>query len=68
MADPYSTDNHSTLVVNHYPSVAAAPHQAGTARITAHTDEPLITLLFTSPGVLSYLFMFSLQASPPHLE
>ena len=28
----------------------------GTSRITAHTDETLITLLMTSPGMLHFIF------------
>jgi hypothetical protein len=50
IADPEDPDNYSVFVTNKYPAVDGIDYKPGTARITAHTDETLVTLLFTSPG------------------
>ncbi|KAK9806096.1 hypothetical protein WJX72_001194 [[Myrmecia] bisecta] len=43
-------DNHTFLQYHKYPSTDGLSWKEGTNRITAHTDESLITLLFTSPN------------------
>jgi hypothetical protein len=50
MADPADDDNYSVFVVNHYPPTKGIEWKADTNRISPHTDETLLTLLFTSPG------------------
>ena len=47
MEDP---DNRSVFICNHYPATEGHEFKPGAARITAHTDETLITLVLTSPG------------------
>ena len=50
MSDPAHDDNYSVFVVNHYPPTEGIEWKADTNRISPHTDETLLTLLFTSPG------------------
>ena len=38
------------FVVNYYPKTAGTEWKPDTNRISPHTDETLVTLLFTSPG------------------
>ena len=45
-------DNHTVIQCNKYPPVGDLKCKEGTNRITAHTDESLITLLLTSSGGL----------------
>ena len=49
-SNPKDSDNYSVFVVNHYPKTAGTEWKADTNRISPHTDETLVTLLFTSPG------------------
>ncbi len=51
-SNPHDPDNYSVFVVNYYPPTEGITWKPDTQRITAHTDETLVTLLFTSPGVL----------------
>ncbi|KAK9851352.1 hypothetical protein WJX84_007124, partial [Apatococcus fuscideae] len=48
--DVSTTDNRSFLQYHKYPSLEGIKWKPGTNRITAHTDESLITLLYTSPS------------------
>jgi hypothetical protein len=50
--NPTDPDNFSILTVNYYPKTEGTEWKADTNRISPHTDETLITLLFTSPGAL----------------
>ena len=49
---PHDSDNYSVFVVNYYPKTAGTEWKADTNRISPHTDETLVTLLFTSPGAV----------------
>ena len=49
-SDPKDSDNYSVFVVNYYPKTAGTEWKPDTNRISPHTDETLVTLLFTSPG------------------
>ena len=49
-SNPHDSDNYSVFVVNYYPKTAGTEWKADTNRISPHTDETLVTLLFTSPG------------------
>jgi hypothetical protein len=49
-SNPRDPDNYSVFVVNYYPKTAGTEWKADTNRISPHTDETLVTLLFTSPG------------------
>ena len=49
-SNPKDSDNYSVFVVNYYPKTAGTEWKADTNRISPHTDETLVTLLFTSPG------------------
>ena len=51
-SNPHDPDNYSVFVVNYYPKTAGTEWKADTNRISPHTDETLVTLLFTSPGAL----------------
>ena len=56
ITDVNSTDNNSFLQYDKYPSLDDQPRDTwkeGVNRITAHTDESLMTLLFNSPGARS---------------
>jgi hypothetical protein len=48
--DVMHPDNHTVFTCNRYPPVDALRVREGTNRITAHTDESLMTLLLASPG------------------
>ena len=48
--DVGTADNRTFLQYHKYPSVEGMRWKSGTNRITAHTDESLITLLYTSPS------------------
>lgn len=48
--DIQSVDNRTFLQYHKYPSTDGLTWKAGTNRITAHTDESLITLLHPSPS------------------
>ncbi len=51
-----TTENNSFLQYHKYPSLEGterADWKEGVNRITAHTDESLMTLLFNSPGAHS---------------
>ena len=52
-SDVRDPDNYSVFVVNYYPKTEGITWKPDTNRITPHTDETLVTLLFTSPGALS---------------
>ena len=49
-SDVRDSDNYSVFVVNYYPKTEGITWKPDTNRITPHTDETLVTLLFTSPG------------------
>ena len=49
-SNPFDSDNYSVFVVNYYPKTAGTEWKPDTNRISPHTDETLVTLLFTSPG------------------
>ena len=51
-SDVRDSDNYSVFVVNYYPKTEGITWKPDTNRITPHTDETLVTLLFTSPGAL----------------
>lgn len=51
-SNPHDPDNYSVFVVNYYPKTAGTEWKADTNRISPHTDETLVTLLFTSPGAV----------------
>ena len=70
VADVKSADNRSIFTCNHYPATTGNEYKPGTYRIVPHTDESLITLLLTSPGLLrvctsSEPVPSSLQREPP---
>ncbi|KAK9800222.1 hypothetical protein WJX73_000265 [Symbiochloris irregularis] len=50
MTDISSPENHTFLQYHKYPSTEGLKWKPGTNRITAHTDESLITLLHIGPG------------------
>ena len=53
ITDVQTTENNSFLQYHKYPSLEGTDRdtwQEGVNRITAHTDESLMTLLFNSPG------------------
>ena len=53
ITDVQTTENNSFLQYHKYPSLEGTEReswQEGVNRITAHTDESLMTLLFNSPG------------------
>lgn len=63
ITDVSTTENNSFLQYHKYPSLDGTDRKdwaQGVNRITAHTDESLMTLLFNSPGG----HMLQL---PPHL-
>ena len=47
-----SDENKTFLQYHKYPTTEGLTWKSGTNRITAHTDESLITLLYPSPGPL----------------
>ena len=54
ITDVSTTENNSFLQYHKYPSLEGTERKdwkEGVNRITAHTDESLMTLLFNSPGV-----------------
>ena len=56
ITDVQTTENNSFLQYHKYPSLEGTDRdtwQEGVNRITAHTDESLMTLLFNSPGAHS---------------
>ena len=56
ITDVQTTENNSFLQYHKYPSLEGTEReswQEGVNRITAHTDESLMTLLFNSPGAFS---------------
>ena len=62
ITDVSTTENNSFLQYHKYPSLEGSDRstwQTGVNRITAHTDESLMTLLFNSPGACKAHFCFS---------